>query len=102
MIDVAVFTFDETRALKFVNHAGARLLAQPGERLLGRSAIEIGLADCLEEAIARGELPKDTKPQHLAKLLITCWEGAALRCRLARDPAPLRDMLQFYFGAVSP
>jgi len=52
-IDVAVFTFDETRALKFVNHAGARLLAQPGERLLGRSAIEIGLADCLD-----GEAPR--------------------------------------------
>jgi len=65
------------------------------------AAIEGRIAACLEEAIARGELPKDTKPQHLAKLLITCWEGAALRCRLARDPAPLRDMLQFYFGAVS-
>jgi two-component system, NtrC family, nitrogen regulation sensor histidine kinase NtrY len=46
-IDVAVFTFDETRDLKFVNRAGARLLAQPAERLLGRSAAEIGLADSL-------------------------------------------------------
>jgi two-component system, NtrC family, nitrogen regulation sensor histidine kinase NtrY len=46
-IDVAVFTFDEARDLKFVNRAGSRLLAQPGERLLGRSAAEIGLDDCL-------------------------------------------------------
>src|ERR671914_1399543 len=42
-IDVAVFTFDENRELKFVNRAGARLLAQPAERLLGRRADEIVL-----------------------------------------------------------
>jgi two-component system, NtrC family, nitrogen regulation sensor histidine kinase NtrY len=47
-IDVAVFTFDEAHELKFVNRAGARLLAQPAERLLGRGAAEIGLADCLD------------------------------------------------------
>src|SRR4026208_1396457 len=35
-IDVAVFTFDEDHELKFVNRAGARLLSQPAERLLGR------------------------------------------------------------------
>jgi two-component system, NtrC family, nitrogen regulation sensor histidine kinase NtrY len=46
-IDVAVFTFDEARELKFVNRAGARLLAQPAERLLGRSAAAIGLDECL-------------------------------------------------------
>jgi nitrogen fixation/metabolism regulation signal transduction histidine kinase len=37
-IDVAVFTFDEEHELKFVNRAGARLLSQPAERLLGRHA----------------------------------------------------------------
>ena len=37
-IDVAVFTFDEERELKFVNRAGARLLSQPAERMLGRRA----------------------------------------------------------------
>ncbi len=42
-IDVAVFTFDENKELKFVNRAGARLLAQPTERLLGRRAEEIAL-----------------------------------------------------------
>jgi nitrogen fixation/metabolism regulation signal transduction histidine kinase len=52
-IDVAVFTFDEHRELKFVNRAGTRLLNQPAERLLGRDADEIGLADCLE-----GEAPR--------------------------------------------
>jgi two-component system, NtrC family, nitrogen regulation sensor histidine kinase NtrY len=52
-IDVAVFTFDEEHELKFVNRAGARLLGQPGERLLGRRAEELDLADCLE-----GEAPR--------------------------------------------
>jgi two-component system, NtrC family, nitrogen regulation sensor histidine kinase NtrY len=42
-IDVAVFTFDEEGELKFVNRAGARLLGQAAERVLGRSAREIGL-----------------------------------------------------------
>jgi two-component system nitrogen regulation sensor histidine kinase NtrY len=46
-IDVAVFTFDEEHELKFVNRAGARLLTQPAERLLGRRADELDLADCL-------------------------------------------------------
>ena len=46
-IDVAVFTFDENHVLKFVNRAGARLLSQPSERLLGRRAGELDLADPL-------------------------------------------------------
>jgi len=46
-IDVAVFTFDEERGLKFVNRAGARLLGQPAERLLGRRAGELDLAEAL-------------------------------------------------------
>jgi nitrogen fixation/metabolism regulation signal transduction histidine kinase len=52
-IDVAVFTFDEDQELKFVNRAGAQLLNQPAERLLGRRADEIGLADSLA-----GEAPR--------------------------------------------
>jgi two-component system, NtrC family, nitrogen regulation sensor histidine kinase NtrY len=47
-IDVAVFAFDGERHLRLVNRAGERLLAQPAERLLGRSAAELNLADCLE------------------------------------------------------
>jgi PAS domain S-box-containing protein len=52
-IDVAVFTFDEEKQLKFVNRAGARLLGQPAERLLDREADEIGLNECLT-----GEAPR--------------------------------------------
>jgi nitrogen fixation/metabolism regulation signal transduction histidine kinase len=47
-IDVAVFTFDHDHELKFVNRAGADLLARPAERLLGRTASELGFDDLLE------------------------------------------------------
>src|ERR1700726_951442 len=47
-IDVAVFTFDPARRLRLVNRAGEHLLAQPMDKLLGRSAEELGLAVCLD------------------------------------------------------
>ncbi len=37
----------------------------------------------------------------MANVLCNCWEGAALRTRLTRDPAPLEAMLDFYFGAMT-
>ena len=52
-IDVAVFAFDDHRALRLVNRAGERLSAQPGERLLGRSAEVLGLAECLDGEASR-------------------------------------------------
>jgi two-component system, NtrC family, nitrogen regulation sensor histidine kinase NtrY len=47
-IDVAVFAFDAANILKLVNRAGERLLTAPEEKLIGRSAKELGLASCLE------------------------------------------------------
>jgi nitrogen fixation/metabolism regulation signal transduction histidine kinase len=52
-IDVAVFTFDGEQRLRLINRAGERLLTQPAERLLGRTAADLGLADCLSEESAR-------------------------------------------------
>lgn len=60
------------------------------------------IAACLRKAIDEGGLPKDTDPDKMAELLINCWEGAALRSRLRRDPAPLREMLDFYFRTAAP
>jgi len=42
-IDVAVFTFDPDRRLRLVNRAGENLLGQPMDKLLGRSAKDLGL-----------------------------------------------------------
>jgi two-component system nitrogen regulation sensor histidine kinase NtrY len=46
-IDVAIFAFDPDERLRLINRAGEHLLAQPAERLLGRSASELGLAESL-------------------------------------------------------
>ena len=47
-IDVAIFAFDSNETLRLVNRAGQELLAAPAERILGRSAAELGLKECLE------------------------------------------------------
>lgn len=90
------------------------LLGGLGQELSGVSAVfrlriekcfqEIAgrIRGCIEEAITRGELAGDTDAQQLANLLVDCWEGAALRTRLLRDPAPLRKMLDFYFQSMAP
>lgn len=65
------------------------------------SGIARRLAGTLDEAVARGDLPRTTDPAALAELLVNCWEGAALRSRLRRDPAPLQEMLDFYFRCAS-
>ncbi len=47
-IDVAIFAFDAGQTLRLANRAGERLLAQPSAALLGKSARELDLKDCLE------------------------------------------------------
>lgn len=46
-VDVAVFAVDEAGSLRLVNRAGERLLASTADKLLGRSAGDLGLADLL-------------------------------------------------------
>jgi len=46
-IDVAVFAFDGGERLRLANRTGELLLRQPIERLLGRSAAELGLSEAL-------------------------------------------------------
>jgi len=65
------------------------------------SEIARRIGGCLEEAVRRGDLPAGTDAPAMAELLVNCWEGAALRTRLRRDPAPLRQMLDFYFRSTS-
>jgi nitrogen fixation/metabolism regulation signal transduction histidine kinase len=46
-VETPLFTFSPTLVLQLVNSAGERLLQQPSVRLLGRTASELGLDDCL-------------------------------------------------------
>jgi two-component system, NtrC family, nitrogen regulation sensor histidine kinase NtrY len=52
-IDVAVFAFDGEHRLRLANRAGERIMAQNVERLLGKTAEELGLRECLEGESAR-------------------------------------------------
>jgi PAS domain S-box-containing protein len=47
-IEVAVFTFDPDRRLRLVNRAGEHLLGQSIDKLLGRTADQLGLAACFD------------------------------------------------------
>jgi PAS domain S-box-containing protein len=52
-IDVAIFALDGEGTLRLANRAGERLLAQPQERLLGRTPEEVGLAPALRAGSSR-------------------------------------------------
>jgi len=47
--DIAIFTFDSGQRLRLINPAGEHLLARPAAELLGRTADELGIADCLAD-----------------------------------------------------
>src|SRR5437660_6389296 len=47
-IDVAIFTFDPERRLRLINRAGETLLGRPMDKLLGKTADNLGLAACYD------------------------------------------------------
>ena len=77
--------------LSGVSETFRRKVEQCFNEIAGRIAVT------LQEAVDIGDLAPGTDTQKMAELLVNCWEGAALRMRLRRDPAPLMEMLDFYF-----
>lgn len=65
------------------------------------SSIAERVATCLDEARQRGDIPARCDARLMADILVDCWEGAALRSRLRRNPASLDAMLDFYIHSVS-
>lgn len=64
------------------------------------SSIAEKLRLCLDAAKAEGAVSPECDTVVMANLLVDCWEGAALRSRLKRSPAPLAAMLDFYLRSV--
>lgn len=58
------------------------------------------IAESLEEARMRGDIPAESDALGMATLLVDCWEGAALRSRLRGSAEPLTSMLNFYFRSA--
>lgn len=59
------------------------------------------MAACLAEAKSRGDIPSTVDTERMGHLLVDCWEGAALRSRLRRDPQSLMSMLDFYMLSIA-
>lgn len=81
--------------LSGISETFRRKVEQCFNEIAGRIAIT------LQEAVDVGDLPRETDTQKMAELLVNCWEGAALRMRLRRDPTPLMEMLDFYFRTAA-
>ena len=64
------------------------------------STIAERISVCLEEARTSGSIPGDVDVLEMANLIVDCWEGAALRSRLRRNPASLNAMLDFCLRSV--
>ena len=52
-IDVAIFAFDADNRLRLLNRGGERVLGQPSDRIIGRSAEDLGLSEGLESETPR-------------------------------------------------
>jgi PAS domain S-box-containing protein len=66
-INVAVFVFDEDTVLRLINRAAERLIGQPSERAIGKTASALDIEECLsgdsERAFEREFLPGVSKWQ---------------------------------------
>lgn len=65
------------------------------------STIAERMAACLDEARQKGDIPAACDVRQVANILVDCWEGAALRSRLRRNPDSLDAMLDFYLRSVA-
>jgi TetR/AcrR family transcriptional repressor of nem operon len=55
------------------------------------------LADCIEEAIERGEVKRSTSPSMLADFLLNSWQGALMRLKVSGNDLPLRCFRETVF-----
>ncbi|MDE2805928.1 MAG: ATP-binding protein [Gemmatimonadota bacterium] len=86
-IDVAVFAFDEDEKLRILNRAGERLLGQPSEAVLGRSAADLRLLEGLAGEAPRTmevNLPGGQGRWELKRTVIR-QEGAPMRLLVLSD-----------------
>ncbi|MBI2305909.1 MAG: TetR/AcrR family transcriptional regulator [Rhodocyclales bacterium] len=59
------------------------------------------LANCLADAVAAGQLPSGVDCRAFAHLFWIGWEGAILRMRLTRSPAPLQAFGNFFIASLT-
>jgi TetR/AcrR family transcriptional regulator, transcriptional repressor for nem operon len=57
-------------------------------------------AACIAEGQAAGEIAATFAPQELAEFLLSSWEGAILRMKVARDAEPLERFKRIVFSTL--
>ncbi|MGL6059140.1 MAG: TetR family transcriptional regulator C-terminal domain-containing protein [Bradyrhizobium sp.] len=60
----------------------------------------VPFAACIHEAQASGEIAADFPPDELADFLLASWQGAILRMKVERNPAPLERFKTIAFQTV--
>jgi len=58
------------------------------------------IAGVIKEAQTVGEVDSRLKPEQLAGALLSAWQGALLRARVAGDAAPLKEFMAVGFGRL--
>jgi PAS domain S-box-containing protein len=93
-IDVAIFAFDPDQRLRLVNRGAEALLGLPEERVLGRDALALGLADALSGDTPRLlelAFPSRTGRWELRRALYR-WDGRPHQLLVLSDLSrPLRE-----------
>ena len=59
------------------------------------------IAIVVEQAVAKGELPKGTDAEQVAGFLLNSWEGALLRSQAEKSDAPLEVFLRYALDALA-
>lgn len=60
----------------------------------------VPFAACIRDAQTAGEIAADFPPDELAEFLLTSWQGAILRMKVERSPAPLERFKTIAFQTV--
>ena len=59
-----------------------------------------GIAACIREAQAAGEIDSEFEPEELADFLLASWQGAILRMKVDRTPQALERFKTIAFKTV--
>ena len=60
----------------------------------------VPFADCIAEGQAAGEIASEFDPTDLAEFLLCSWQGAILRMKVERSPAPLTRFKTIMFKTI--
>ena len=66
------------------------------------AGLRAGLASCLTDAVAQGELSPSTPCDRLAGTILSCLQGAILMAKAHRDAEPVEEFEALLFTAILP